>query len=324
MSWDTSTRPATAPPRTARRMGSATASGGRAAADAPNGRAPVARERSPSATRPPEDDVAAIHDLAALSARFADAEQRAVLAEARVRDLELVATRDPLTGVLNRRGWQHALAVAHARHERADAAFGVLVVDIDGLKRVNDTLGHAAGDRLLQAAARNLVAACREDDAVARLGGDEFAVLLELPRAEPPIDAAPALVDRLVAALRDAGVPVSVGWAGPDSGEPAAAELCADRHLVAAKAARPGSRPRADGARRLPAPPAVTEVNLARAQGVVMGWHRCPPGEALDRLAAMQPATDRLDQAVAAVLAAAADRLGPDDPNRVDHQVGRR
>lgn len=88
------------------------------------------------------------------------------------------ATRDPLTGLLNRRGF---LAVAPTRMraaEREGHDILLLYADIDGLKRVNDTLGHDAGDRAIREAAGVLREVLRASDSVARLGGDEFCALL--------------------------------------------------------------------------------------------------------------------------------------------------
>lgn len=88
----------------------------------------------------------------------------------RARDLERLAYEDPLTGLANRRRFDERLA------EGRDSA--LLLIDLDDFKRVNDTLGHEAGDRLLQAVAGRLRAGVSRVDLVARLGGDEFAVLL--------------------------------------------------------------------------------------------------------------------------------------------------
>ena len=86
-----------------------------------------------------------------------------------VRELDLAARFDPLTGLANRRAFFGAL--------EASGPGAVLYCDLDRFKPVNDTLGHAAGDELLRHVARRLEAAVREGDVVARLGGDEFAVL---------------------------------------------------------------------------------------------------------------------------------------------------
>lgn len=88
-----------------------------------------------------------------------------------------MAERDPLTGLLNRRGIEHRLGDALATL-RPDSGLALMVVDLDGFKQVNDTMGHDAGDRVLVAAARHLEAVVRRTDLVARIGGDEFVVVL--------------------------------------------------------------------------------------------------------------------------------------------------
>jgi diguanylate cyclase (GGDEF)-like protein len=87
------------------------------------------------------------------------------------------ALRDPLTGVLNRRGLDERLGYEIARHARERRRLAVVAIDLDGFKRVNDRFGHAAGDDLLRDVAGALSDAVREQDTVARLGGDEFCVL---------------------------------------------------------------------------------------------------------------------------------------------------
>jgi diguanylate cyclase (GGDEF)-like protein len=118
------------------------------------------------------------------------------------------ATHDPLTGLPNRLLFLDRMEQAIERGRRAGQRFGLLYLDIDGFKAVNDTQGHHAGDELLRQIAGRLREAVRGEDTVARLGGDEFAVLLA-----PPVDAAGAQgkAQRLVAAL---GAPYAL--AAPD------------------------------------------------------------------------------------------------------------
>ena len=115
---------------------------------------------------------------------------------------------DALTGLLNRRGWDRWLAREDDRFRRFGDPASVVMLDLDQLKAVNDTQGHAMGDRYLRATARALRAALRGSDALARLGGDEFAMVV---RAGP--DDARRLVDRLQKGLEQAGVLGSFGIA---------------------------------------------------------------------------------------------------------------
>ncbi|MGH2840546.1 MAG: PAS domain S-box protein, partial [Solirubrobacteraceae bacterium] len=92
--------------------------------------------------------------------------------------LQHMADHDPLTGLLNRRAFEHELRGQVARNERYGVEGSVLIVDLDHFKYCNDTLGHRAGDELLVRVARGLQERVRATDVLARLGGDEFAVLL--------------------------------------------------------------------------------------------------------------------------------------------------
>jgi diguanylate cyclase (GGDEF)-like protein/PAS domain S-box-containing protein len=113
--------------------------------------------------------------IAGLALNFRDVSERKALEE----QLRQLAFHDPLTLLANRSLFrnrvQHALTLAHRSRQRV----AVMFLDLDNFKNVNDSLGHDAGDRLLQAAAQRLVKSTRPSDTVARLGGDEFAILLE-------------------------------------------------------------------------------------------------------------------------------------------------
>jgi len=91
------------------------------------------------------------------------------------------ADHDELTGLLNRRGFFACLRRTIAGH---DARVAVLLLDLDGFKEINDTLGHASGDELLRQIGARLRGTLRQRDEIARLGGDEFAVLVDAPRTE--------------------------------------------------------------------------------------------------------------------------------------------
>jgi diguanylate cyclase (GGDEF)-like protein/PAS domain S-box-containing protein len=93
--------------------------------------------------------------------------------------LRQLAFHDPLTLLANRSLFRNRVEHALALSRRTDERLAVLMIDLDNFKYVNDSLGHDAGDRLLQTAAQRLVKCTRAADTVARLGGDEFAVLLE-------------------------------------------------------------------------------------------------------------------------------------------------
>jgi len=93
--------------------------------------------------------------------------------------LEDLIITDPLTGLLNRRGFFLALDAALARARRSDQQLAVLYLDLDGFKHINDSLGHEAGDELLHHVAAQLKSGVRAYDSLARLGGDEFTVLLD-------------------------------------------------------------------------------------------------------------------------------------------------
>ena len=115
-------------------------------------------------------------------------------------ELLRAAQYDELTSLPNRRLFQDRLSTALARSKRKHSRMALLYIDIDDFKHVNDSLGHAAGDLLLQHIARSLEACVRKADTVARLGGDEFVVILE--DVHGPEDAH-AVADKIRSALRE-------------------------------------------------------------------------------------------------------------------------
>ena len=121
------------------------------------------------------------------------------------------AHHDPLTGLPNRALLLQRLAETLARTGPARGRLSVVVVDFDGFKNVNDTLGHAAGDELLQVAAQRLLGCVRDGDVAARLGGDEFAVMI----CSADRDDAVAIAGRIVEVLHE---PFTVGGHQPSVG----------------------------------------------------------------------------------------------------------
>lgn len=105
-------------------------------------------------------------------------------ARASMEQLSREACLDGLTGALNRRAFERDLRRELGRSLRHGDPFTLVMVDVDGLKALNDSRGHSAGDELLRTVARALKAAVRKEDVVYRLGGDEFAVLLSATEAE--------------------------------------------------------------------------------------------------------------------------------------------
>lgn len=101
------------------------------------------------------------------------------------RELEESATRDPLTGLLNRRAMDELLRAAHQRARRHGSGYAVIMADLDHFKRVNDQYGHDVGDQVLVELAQRLTASVRGEDHVARWGGEEFLVLLSGVEAQP-------------------------------------------------------------------------------------------------------------------------------------------
>jgi diguanylate cyclase (GGDEF)-like protein len=150
------------------------------------------------------------------------------------------AFHDPLTGLANRALFRDRVMHAISLGRRQERPVTVLYLDLDDFKQVNDSLGHAEGDRLLAQIASRLSACARSTDTVARLGGDEFAILVE---DVDSVACAERLVDRIreqlsfpfTLASADVRISASIGSASTISGGMDEVLRCADAAMYAAK-----------------------------------------------------------------------------------------
>ncbi|UST95110.1 putative bifunctional diguanylate cyclase/phosphodiesterase [Pseudomonas siliginis] len=125
--------------------------------------------------------------------------------------LEFQAVTDPLTGLLNRRGFYQTVENLLLRGERSDSSWVLLYLDLDGFKRVNDSLGHDAGDRVLRWVSEQLKACLRPFDILARMGGDEFTALLDLEFPEQAAKIAEKLIERVSVCQQIEGLDIVLG-----------------------------------------------------------------------------------------------------------------
>ncbi|QCI14926.1 EAL domain-containing protein [Pseudomonas putida] len=188
----------------------------------------------------------------ALSCAPLPAEQRAmvvtVLDMSAVRNLhqqlEYQAVTDPLTGLLNRRGFYQAAEGVLLRNERSEKAQALMYMDLDGFKRINDSLGHETGDHVLRWVAEQLKDCLGSEALLARMGGDEFTALFDgLPYPEQAGRFAEKLLERMSVCQQvnglDLSLGVSIGIATyPDCGATVEGLLrAADAAMYAAKQA---------------------------------------------------------------------------------------
>jgi diguanylate cyclase (GGDEF)-like protein len=129
-----------------------------------------------------------IDEIGTLRGRVAQLQER-------VEQLDLLAHQDTLINLPNRRGFLRELERLIDRAQRYDANAAMLYVDLDGLKMINDTFGHKAGDEALIQVANLLSSGVRRSDVVARIGGDEFGILLENANDESAHETASRLAD---------------------------------------------------------------------------------------------------------------------------------
>jgi diguanylate cyclase (GGDEF)-like protein len=170
-------------------------------------------------------------------------------------ELTVLALHDPLTGLANRILLSDRLEVAFDRGIRENTGVGVLLLDLDDFKHVNDTFGHGVGDGVLVSVASRLRSVVRPGDTVARLGGDEFVVVCPLAGSETELAGvggrlAEVLAPPVAVAGQDIQVSASIGLAvaGPGKSDPAALLRAADEAMYRAKEERRARRPGAGGA----------------------------------------------------------------------------
>ena len=181
-------------------------------------------------------------DAKTIIATFASQAAVALENQRLMREKDVMARTDGLTGVYNRNYLELALdQTMHSLH-RNGGLVSLLFVDVDHLKRVNDERGHMAGDRMLRDLATLLAESCRETDTVARYGGDEFVVLMpetDAAGARQVLAKIDAAIERHNAAQRD-GLPMraSMGLQTSGWGDPEELLLAADRSMYAVKRRR--------------------------------------------------------------------------------------
>jgi len=161
------------------------------------------------------------------------------------RNLQFVASHDALTGLFNRSMFSQRLQQALAQAHRHDRRLAVLFIDLDGFKRINDTLGHDAGDVLLADLAVRLRECMREGDTIGRMGGDEFVVLIEGYAADTQLlDVARKVLDTVSQpfVLRDGSyhVTASIGIAAYPQDGSEAAELLKNADIAMYRAKQQG------------------------------------------------------------------------------------
>jgi len=174
---------------------------------------------------------------------FANQATSALESSAQYETMRYLADRDPLTKLLNRRAFVRHLEDAAGRARVSGRPLSLLYCDLDGFKTVNDTRGHAEGDRVLCAFGRLLLATVRHDDAVFRMGGDEFALVLEHCPRERALEVVDRVVERLHGERGTGELPIgaSFGVAVADCSGPVDSEALlrrADDAMYDAKGSR--------------------------------------------------------------------------------------
>lgn len=200
---------------------------------------PRSKVSTTSTRKPPADRPAKVSQVSALKAELA-------AAHARIDELQAWADTDFLLNIYNRRGFERELARSAAYIRRYKASGALIVLDVDRLKPINDTFGHAAGDVVLKGVVAVLMRHVRSSDVVGRLGGDEFGLLLwNLTEADALAKAAALeeAIDRLTFVFQGrpvvAGASAGVALIGADD-DVADVMDAADRAMYTRKALRRG------------------------------------------------------------------------------------
>jgi len=153
------------------------------------------------------------NEIDGLRARVAEQAQE-------IQRLNLLAATDPVTGIANRRSFEQEVVRRHSEFLRDDRGFCLMIIDVDGFKRINDQFGKAIGDQLLQKIANVVDAGIRASDIVFRIGGDEFAILLPGTKMQQARFAANRLLEKSVlmiqAQMGDVPVSLSIGLVQAD------------------------------------------------------------------------------------------------------------
>lgn len=214
---------------------------------------------------PITDDTGAITRLLSISRDISES-------KATAEQLRWTSEHDAITKLANRHAFQARLQTAALRTMRTERPFGLLLLDLDRFKQINDTLGHAAGDDLLRSFGEVLKQSVRADDFVARLGGDEFAILVDGVQDAASLERVGKMIlERLSNPMRVAGREISAGASIGGALFPTHASCAnelfnnADIALYALKASGRGGTRIFHGKMREQAQQVASQLNLARA-----------------------------------------------------------
>ena len=156
---------------------------------------------------------AAKAEIATVTAKLNDVESEADALRTRIHEERSQAQTDALTGIPNRLAWEEQLEQEIARWKRFNTPLVLVIWDVDHFKKVNDTFGHKAGDKVLRTIARNLAGSIRETDFIARYGGEEFVHLMTGAELEDCVVVADKLRDKIEATgfhFREQAVTITV------------------------------------------------------------------------------------------------------------------